>query len=574
MRSKHMTFIGIVGVLLVTSACAPSAAPQSSGGGADAVSSSRGPKTLTLAVQRELKGFAKFTGVAAGGGNPGAGNNQVSKIGHSYLALEDETGTFLPQLAFELPAVEKGTWRINADGTMDTTWRLRPNIKWHDGTPFTAEDLVFGSALFRDTDFPVPPEERLHQVASTSAPDPQTFVVHWKSTVVTAAIPTDFDPLPRHLLEELYRTEKQQILITPLLGSDWVGLGPYKIARWVEGVEVEFVRFEDYFLGPAPLDRIIVKYIADANTMVANILAGNADVVLSPGVNLDVASELRQRWAGTGNQVLTPVGDNQQFLRPQFRPEIAQPRNGAPILNVRKAMYTGLDRELVAAGSTSGLAPIADNAWVSPTDPWRRQLESSIVQYPYDPNRALQLFAEAGWVRGADGILVHQASGERFESKVSARPTSGADKILALMADQWKTIGVQMDIQVLSPALAADRRTLGSQPFGIISSQSNSRSVLPPMHTNLLATDANRWSGRNLQGYSNPRVDALLDRVIVALDERDQLDLHRQLLRETTDDVALMPLYWQVDPVLVARGVTGVTYNGTTNIYQWDKQNP
>ena len=41
---------------------------------------------------------------------------------------------------------------------MDTTWKLRPNVKWHDGTPFTAEDLVFGSALFRDTDFPVPPE--------------------------------------------------------------------------------------------------------------------------------------------------------------------------------------------------------------------------------------------------------------------------------------------------------------------------------------------------------------------------------------------------------------------------------
>jgi peptide/nickel transport system substrate-binding protein len=569
-RSKRVLLAGMIGMVLVAGACAPAVAPSSSGG-ASTTASSQGPKVLTLAVQRELKGFAKFTGVAAGGGNPGAGNNQISKIGHSYLALEDETATFVPQIAFDLPSVEKGTWKINPDGTMDTTWKLRPNIKWHDGTPFTAEDLVFGSLLFRDTDFPVPPEERLHQVASTSAPDPNTFVVHWKSTVVTANIPTDFDPLPRHLLEDLYRTEKQQILITPLLGSDWVGLGPYKIARWVEGVEVEFVRFDDYFMGPAPLDRIIVKYISDANTMVANIMAGNADVVLSPGVNLDVASDLRQRWQGTGNQVLTPVSDNQQFLRPQFRPEIAQPRNGAPIQAVRKAMYTGMDRELIAAGATAGLGPIADNAWVSPTDPWRRQLESAIVQYPYDPNRALQLFAEAGWTRGPDGILVHQASGERFESKIAARPTSGADKILALIADQWKTLGVQMDIQLLSPAQAADRRVLGTQAYGIISSQSNSRSVLPPMHTNLLATDANRWSGRNLQGYSNPRVDVLIDRVTVALDERDQMELHRQLLRETTDDVALMALYWQVDPVLVAAGVTGVTYNGTSNIYQWSK---
>jgi peptide/nickel transport system substrate-binding protein len=570
MGFRAFLLLGVAFALVVTGACAPSAAPAA-GGTTASSATSRLPKTLTLAVQRELKGFAKFTGVAAGGGNPGAGNNQISKIGHSYLALEDENGTFIPQLAFELPSIAKGTWQVNPDGTMDTTWRLRPNVKWHDGTVFTAEDLVFGSALFRDTDFPVPPEERLHQVGFTSAPDPQTFVVHWKSTVATADIPTDFDPLPRHLMEDLYRTEKQQILITPLLSNEWIGLGPYKIARWVDGVEVEFVRFDDYFMGPAPLDRILVKYIADANTMVANIMAGQVDVVLSPGVNLDVASDLRQRWAGTGNQVLTPVADNQQFLRPQFRPEFAQPRNGGPIQAVRKAMYTALDRDIVSAGATNGLAPIADNAWVSPTDPWRKQLESAIVQYLYDLNRALQLMADAGWTRGADGVLVH-TSGERFESKVSARPTSGADKILALMADQWKAIGVQMDIQVLSPALAADRKTLGTQPFGILSSQSNSRTTLPPIHSNLLATDANRWSGRNFQGYSNARVDGLLDRVLVALDERDQVDLHRQLLHETTDDVALMPLYWQVDPVLLVQGVKGVTYNGTSNIFQWDKE--
>ena len=574
MRSaKGLILLGIAAaVVAATGAGAPAVPNASTGGGQSASSASRGPKVLTLAVQRELKGFAKFTGVAAGGGNPGAGNSQVAKIGHSYLALEDETGTFIPQLAFELPSVAKGTWTINADGTMDTTWKLKPNVRWHDGTPFTAEDLVFGSALFRDTDFPVPPEERLNLVEYTRAADPLTYVVHWKSTVATADIPTDFDPMPRHLLEDLYRTEKQNILITPLLGSDWVGLGPYKIARWEEGVGIDFVRFDDYFMGPAPLDRILVRYIADAQAMVANILAENADVVLSPGVNLDVASELKLRWAGTGNQVLTPVSDTQQFLRPQFRPEIAQPRNGGPNQAVRKAMYTAMDRQTIADATTSGLAPIADNAWVSPTDPWRKQLEPSIVQYPYDPNRALQLMAEGGWTRGSDGILTHQASGERFESKIAARPTSGADKIITLMADGWKAIGVQMDIQVLSPALAADRKTLGTQPFGILSSQSNSRNQLPPIHSNLVANDANRWTGRNVQGYSNPKVDALADRVLVALDQGEQMDLHRQLLHETTDDVALMAVFWQVDPVLVAKGVKGVTYNGTSNIFQWDKE--
>src|SRR5438045_2742108 len=121
---KSLILLGIAVVVAATGACAPAAPSAPTSGGFSVSSPSRGPKVLTLAVQRELKGFAKFTGVAAGGGNPGAGNNQVSKIGHAYLALEDATGTFIPQLAYELPSVAKGTWMINADGTMDTTWKL------------------------------------------------------------------------------------------------------------------------------------------------------------------------------------------------------------------------------------------------------------------------------------------------------------------------------------------------------------------------------------------------------------------------------------------------------------------
>lgn len=560
-------------VVALASACAPARPSSESSAPVDDPSATTSRfKLLTVAVQRELKNFARFTGAAAGGGSPGAGNNQVAKIAHAYLALETEnTGVFLPHLAYDLPSVEKGTWRVNPDGTMDTVWKLRSGVKWHDGTPFTAEDLVFGSALFRDPDYPVPPTERLRQIQSTSAPDPLTFVVHWATTVASAAEPTDTDPLPRHLLEAIYRADKQAILTTPLLSSEFVGLGPYRLVRWQEGVELEFVRFPDYFMGRPPLDRVLVKYIADPNTMLANVLAGSVDVVLPPSVNLDVAAELSQRWAGTGNQVLNAVTGSQQFLRPQFRPELAQPRDGAPNLNVRRALYVAIDRRLVADASTNGLAPIADS-WVPPTDPRRPLLEAAIPQYPYDVARALRLLGEEGWMRGADDVLVRQATGERFESKVSARPTAAADKTLAVMADGWKAIGVQMHIEVLPPALAADRRTMGSQPFAIMSSYPAALNNLPPMHTSLLASDANRWSGTNFQGYSNPRADAIMNRLLVTIEEAEQLTLHRQLLQEALGDVALMPLFWEVNPVLIVRGVTGVTYNGTSNIFQWARE--
>jgi peptide/nickel transport system substrate-binding protein len=559
--------------ILILAACGPQGpgASQSGATGGDSQPSGA-QKTLVIGATRELKNFARFTGAAAGGGSPGSGNQQIAKIAHNYLAVKQgNIGGWAPQVAIALPSVEDGTWRVNPDGTMDTTWKLRSDVKWQDGTPFTAEDMVFGLKLFSDPDYPVPPTERVRQMQSGSAPDPHTFVIHWSTTVASGAEPTDVDPMPRHLLEEVYRGDKQAVLTSPLLTSEFVGLGPFRVAQWTEGVSVEFRRFDGYYLGPAPLDRVIVRYVADANALLANILAGSVHVVLAPSIEMDTAAEVKARWEGTGNQVLIGLSGSQHFLRPQFRPEMATPRNGSPVLAVRRALSHGIDRAALVQGATDGLA-VPSDSWVAPSDPLRAQLESAIPQYPYDLARAQQLLSEAGWVRGSDGVLVDQATGERFESKITARPATGTDRELAIIADGWKPLGIQVEIYVLSPALAADRRTMGTQPMALLSSFPGAPTSLPPIHSALLANDANRWTGTNFQGYSNPRVDTLFDQIVATIDERQQVALHRQLLQEAMGDVALMPLIWEVEPVLVAKGVTGVKMSNTYNIFEWDKK--
>ena len=573
MRTARLPALILTTAFLVLTACGPQA-PGYSGagsGGSDSQATAT-QKTLVIGATRELKNFARFTGAAAGGGSPGSGNNQIAKIAHNYLAVKQgNIGGWAPQVAVSLPSVEDGTWRVNPDGTMDTTWKLRSDVKWHDGTPFTAEDMVFGLKLFSDADYPVPPTERVRQMQSGSALDPHTFVVHWSTTVASGAEPTDVDPMPRHLLEAVYLADKQSVLTSPLLTSEFVGLGPFRVAQWTEGVSVEFRRFEGYFLGRAPIDRIIVRYVADANALLANIMAGSVDVVLAPSIEMDTAAEVKQRWEGTGNQVLVGLSGSQHFLRPQFRPELAQPRNGSPLLTVRRALSHGINRAAIIQGATDGLA-VPSDSWVAPADPLRSQLESAIPQYPYDLARAQQLLSEAGWSRGADGVLVDQATGDRFESRITARPATGTDRELAIIADGWKQLGINMEIYVLSPALAADRRTMGTQPFALLSSFPGAPTSLPPIHSSLLANDANRWTGTNFQGYSNPRVDSLIDQIVTTIDEREQVSLHRALLQEAIGDVALMNLIWEVEPVLVARSVSGVEMSNTYNIFQWDKR--
>src|SRR5439155_15412577 len=185
-----------------------------------------------------------------------------------------------------------------ADGTMDTIWRLKPNVKCHDGTPLTSHDLMFTFTAFMDPDLPSRYGEVLRVMESASAPDPLSFAVHWTRPNAQANEAPALNPMPRHLLEDTYRNDKANFGNSPRLSTEFVGLGAYRMAHWVQGTEIQFERFDDYFEGRPPLDRVIVKFISDPNAVVATMLSGGADVAWGDRVPLESAVEVRQRWQG------------------------------------------------------------------------------------------------------------------------------------------------------------------------------------------------------------------------------------------------------------------------------------
>src|SRR5205814_736553 len=152
------------------------------------------------------------------------------------------------------------------------------------------------------------------------------------------------------------------------------------------------------YQGRPPLDRVVVRFLADPNAMVANILAGNVDLLLPRGVALDAAVEVQRRWAGTGNEVRFDVSDSPRQIEIQFRLDVARPRDGLTNLPVRHAFYQAIDRKTLANLFALGMAPPADS-WLVPGSALRAALEPSIPQFAYEPARAQQLLAGAGWTR-------------------------------------------------------------------------------------------------------------------------------------------------------------------------------
>jgi peptide/nickel transport system substrate-binding protein len=314
----------------------------------------------------------------------------------------------------------------------------------------------------------------------------------------------------------------------------------------------------------------VLRFISDPNTMIANILSGAVDVILPPGPDIDAALEIRQRWKGTGNHVLGFAKPNITFIYNQFRPDYARPRSGLPNLPVRQALYHAINREAINMVVTQGLVPVADS-WITPTDAMRPEVEAAIPQYRYDPARAQQLLAQAGWTRGSDGILVHQPSGERFEIEVRARSREFETAALAVASD-WKAVGVGATLFTVPAALADDRSQEGSAPGALVASSVTSALMTDRLHSKTTMGPENNWFGKNQGGYYNPRSDAIYDRLEEAIDPRERTRLHGELLGEILGDVAIMPLHWSMDAVLALRHVKpdAIKDDDAWNFHAWD----
>src|SRR5439155_22856484 len=165
----------------------------------------------------------------------------IKQIPHDQLMVVNDRGAWIPRLAAERIAVDGGTWRVNADGSMETIWKLRPNIRWQDGTPFSSDDLLFSFTVYKDPELAGKRPRVLQFMESASAPDPLTFTIHWSQTYRWAdQLGREIDPLPKHLFEPLYSTDKGSLRDSPLLGESFIGLGPYRLTHWERGSFIEF----------------------------------------------------------------------------------------------------------------------------------------------------------------------------------------------------------------------------------------------------------------------------------------------------------------------------------------------
>jgi peptide/nickel transport system substrate-binding protein len=500
---------------------------------------------------------------------------QITEIAHNWLTTTNERSELEPVLATELPTLEKGTWRVHPDGTMEATWKLHPNVKWHDGTPFTAADVIFGWEVARDPGYQGRRSTEVRLISAMEAPDPYTLLMRWDQPWPEADRMSRevVEPIPRHLLADLWARDKDAFTNHTYWSTGFVGLGPFKVGRWERGEFIEFLRYDDYHRGRPRLDSIVVRFYPDPNVLTAAVLAEEVDVMIPGGLDIETGRTLTQRWEGTGHRVVTGDVQRPRLMFPQLRPDLAR----LPALldaRVRRALYQGIDRE--AAVEVNLLHPDRPaDSFVPFSHPYRREVESAIPQYPYDLAAVARAFEELGWTRGGDGVL-RDRNGTAFAVQVQTSEGGHAERELESFVAGWRQLGIQVEPRILSAAALRDLQARFSYPSLEISAGRAEDYWKDRLHSRAMAGPSNRWTGANSSGYSSTQVDGLLDRLAVTIPRSERIALTRELVREVMTEMSVMPIYWVPDGMYVLARVRHVPPPSspaqvhTFNAHLWD----
>jgi peptide/nickel transport system substrate-binding protein len=506
----------------------------------------------------------------------GVSLHSTKRLFNAELAILDEKGLPQPYLAEAIPQLNTDTWRVFPDGRMETTYRLRPNLTWHDRTPLTAEDFVFARRVYGTPEFGLAASPPINAIEEIVAPDPQTVVIRWDRSYPGAdsLVEEDFIPLPRHLLEQ----PLEQALAAgagglesfgahPYWTREFIAAGPFRLDRWEPGAFIEAVAFDGHVLGRPKIERIRIVFIGDANTALSNLLAGEVHLGMDLAVGFNQAVTLRREWGprDAGTVLLHP--NQWRATKVQFRPDFVNPRALLDV-RVRQALAHGVDKQMVNESIYQGEGIIAETMIASTMD-YYPLAERTMTKYPYDPRRSEQLMAEAGFSRGSDGVYTSATDG-RFSPELKTNASPEFETEMGAMAAIWRQNGFDIQEAVLPAAQAQNAQVRASFSGMYTHSSGLGEAALIEQITARIPGPDNRWQGGNRGGWSNPEYDRLVAAFNTTLDRSERARQIVEMVRISSQEMFAISLFFAAQPMVHVAALRGPQLVAPGAVMGWD----
>jgi peptide/nickel transport system substrate-binding protein len=362
--------------------------------------------------------------------------SRMSSLTMAFLFKYDHNNNPIPELTTVVPTMANGG--IGKDGKT-ITYHLRKGVKWSDGVPFDADDVVFTTKMILDPKTNVVGRDGWDHITKIDEPDKYTVIFHL-SAPYSPFMPTFFGSaganpaiVPKHLLEHSNNVN------TDPYNSKPVGTGPFRYVEWRRGDRVIMEPNPYYFRGLPKLKRIEYRIVPNRDTLLTQLQTGEVDLWPNAArayydahgfLGLKGFTILRQASFGYGHLDFNVD-----------RPMLKDPR-------VRRALALAIDRQTLKDKVGRHLGIIQDGV-ESPASPY---FDKAIRTSPFDPKKANKLLDLAGWIRGTDGIRAKD--GKRLSLElVSNTGSPDTDTQIELIRGWWKDIGVLLERHDYTPPM-------------------------------------------------------------------------------------------------------------------------
>ena len=482
----------------------------------------------------------------------GTKDQEGSRIFYEPLGAWDADGNLIPILAAEVPSLANGG--VSRDGK-SITWKLKKNVQWHDGKPFTADDVVFTAAYAADPATSAYTSGSYKDVKVTKV-DSHTLKVEyqkpspfWADPFVSAAGMI----IPKHIFESFKGATSRDAPanLKP------VGTGPYKFVDFKPGDMLRGAINTNYHEANRPyFDTIEMKGGGDAVSAARAVLqTGEYDYAW----NLQVEDELlvRLEQGGKGKTSIIP-GGNIEFIQLNMTDpwtetdgERSHPKSKHPILTefaVRQAISLCIDRDGVQKFIYGRTGIATANFLNNP-----QRFVSKNTKYEFNPDKAAQVLETAGWKKGADGI--REKGGKKLKLVFQTSINSPRQKTQQIIKQAAQKAGIDIEIKAIpasvyfsSDPANPDTYTklfVDMQMFTTTMPQPDPEIFMNQYLSDQFATKANKWLGRNSTRYSNPEYDKTYLAAQSEMDPVKRAALFVKMNDIPVNDIAIIPVVYR-----------------------------
>ncbi|MDR7418377.1 MAG: ABC transporter substrate-binding protein [Armatimonadota bacterium] len=432
------------------------------------------------------------------------------------------------------------SWSVSRDG-LTWTFQLKENVRFHDGTPLTAQAVEFTikRALAPETKSPIA-AALFGPVASMQPTDARTVVVKLKEP---------FAPFLDNL------TDPRAMIISPQaaqqlgdrFGRAPVGTGPFKFQEWRSADRVILVRNPDYqwgpsyvHTGPVYLERLVLRIMPEAAAQVAAFERGEVSITFPAVVP---ATDVRRLQAMNKFTFFT-------FLRKGLAEfmEFNVTKEPFTDVRVRRAFAFGLEKKSILAIALEGLGEVA----YGPLPPSIWGYWEGIKDYApsYDPGQAKRLLAEAGWQSGSGGTL--QKDGRPFAFTAFIPPTDLARKTAQIVQAQLRAYGIQMEIQAIEFGTLLARLRAGEHQAHFLGYTYTSPDIFY-----LWFHSANVGTGLAFSHNRDRVLDKMIEDSRSETSPQKRLEIYRELQKYVVDRALWVPLFINTNYVAIQPSIQG-----------------